>query len=77
MKRSEFLKTAAGLSSAMLLNSQLTSGGGGAAAAAEPVPPIPRAWDWKLETAAAAWRPRDSSGEVVFQDRLWILGRLV
>lgn len=29
---------------------------------------------WRLETAAAGWRPRDSSGEVVFKDRMWILG---
>ncbi|MFM8476505.1 MAG: hypothetical protein ACKOEO_11995, partial [Planctomycetaceae bacterium] len=72
MKRSEFLRTATGLSSAVLFNSQLTSGNA-AAAAAETGSRIPKAWDWKLETAAAAWRPRDSSGEVVFQDRLWIL----
>ena len=30
--------------------------------------------DWQLETAAAAWAPRDSSGEVVFRDRIWLLG---
>ena len=74
MKRSEFLRTAAGLSSAMLSGSLLPSGSGVAAAAAEPGTPVPKAWDWKLETAAAAWRPRDSSGEVVLQDRMWILG---
>jgi hypothetical protein len=30
--------------------------------------------DWVLVTAQAGWRPRDSSGEVVFKDRLWLLG---
>jgi hypothetical protein len=30
--------------------------------------------DWKLVTVEAGWQPRDSSGEVVFQDQLWILG---
>lgn len=29
---------------------------------------------WVQETAQAAWQPRDSSGELVFNDRLWILG---
>jgi len=29
---------------------------------------------WKRETEMAAWRPRDSSGEVVFNDRLWLMG---
>jgi hypothetical protein len=29
--------------------------------------------DWKLE-GTAAWRPRDSQGELVFRDRLWIMG---
>jgi hypothetical protein len=30
--------------------------------------------DWKLVTAEAGWQPRDSCGEVVFRDQLWILG---
>lgn len=30
--------------------------------------------DWVLETADAGWRPRDSQGEVVLRDRLWIMG---
>jgi hypothetical protein len=30
--------------------------------------------DWKLVTAEAGWQPRDSSGEMVFRDQLWILG---
>ena len=30
--------------------------------------------DWVMETPAAAWQPRDSQGELVFNNRLWILG---
>jgi hypothetical protein len=30
--------------------------------------------DWVKATDRAGWQPRDSSGEVVFKDRLWILG---
>ncbi|MCE9532424.1 MAG: galactose oxidase [Planctomycetes bacterium] len=30
--------------------------------------------DWVKETDKAAWQARDSSGEVVFKDQLWILG---
>ena len=30
--------------------------------------------DWVQVTDKAAWQPRDSSGEVVYKDRLWILG---
>jgi hypothetical protein len=30
--------------------------------------------DWIKVTDKAPWRARDSSGEVVFQDRLWLLG---
>ena len=30
--------------------------------------------DWTKETDKAEWQPRDSSGEVVFQDKLWIMG---
>lgn len=32
------------------------------------------ALNWTLETRAAAWQARDSQGEVVFKDRLWIMG---
>jgi len=37
--------------------------------AAEPI-----THDWVQVTSKAAWQPRDSSGELVFQDRLWIFG---
>src|SRR5882762_10652711 len=30
--------------------------------------------DWVKVTDKAGWQPRDSSGEVVFNDQLWILG---
>jgi len=30
--------------------------------------------NWVQVTAHAGWQPRDSQGEVVFQDRLWLLG---
>jgi hypothetical protein len=30
--------------------------------------------DWVRETSAAAWQARDSQGEVVYKDRLWIFG---
>lgn len=30
--------------------------------------------DWVKETAGAAWRARDSQGELVYRNRLWILG---
>jgi hypothetical protein len=30
--------------------------------------------NWVLVTDSAAWKPRDSSGEVVFKNKLWILG---
>lgn len=30
--------------------------------------------DWLKVSGSAGWRPRDSSGELVFNDRLWILG---
>ena len=33
-----------------------------------------KAPDWVKVTADAGWRPRDSSGEVVFGGRLWLLG---
>ncbi len=29
---------------------------------------------WTKVTDQAGWRPRDSQGELVFQDRMWILG---
>src|SRR5438874_13294697 len=33
-----------------------------------------RVLDWVKVTDRAGWRPRDSSGEVVFRDRMWLLG---
>jgi hypothetical protein len=33
-----------------------------------------RVLDWVQVTDKAAWQPRDSSGEVVFQNQLWLLG---
>ena len=30
--------------------------------------------NWVKSTADAGWRARDSSGEIVFKDQLWILG---
>jgi hypothetical protein len=33
-----------------------------------------RVLDWVKVTDRAEWRARDSSGEVVFKDRIWILG---
>ena len=30
--------------------------------------------DWVRATEHAAWHPRDSAGEVVFRDRMWLLG---
>jgi hypothetical protein len=30
--------------------------------------------DWVLVTKDAGWKPRDSQGEVVFNDKLWIFG---
>lgn len=30
--------------------------------------------EWARETEMAQWRPRDSQGELVFKDQLWILG---
>src|SRR3990172_834721 len=30
--------------------------------------------DWVRITEQAAWQPRDSQGEVVFDDKLWIMG---
>jgi hypothetical protein len=33
-----------------------------------------RVLDWIKVTDAAGWQPRDSQGEVVFRDRLWIFG---
>jgi hypothetical protein len=34
----------------------------------------PQPLEWEQVSAAAAWQPRDSSGEVVFRDRVWMLG---
>jgi hypothetical protein len=42
--------------------------------AAVPVNGQERAPDWVKVTDRAGWQPRDSSGEVVFKDRLWLLG---
>ncbi len=42
-----------------------------ASAVGEPPPP-----DWVKVTDKAGWQPRDSCGEVVFKDQLWILGGL-
>ena len=33
-----------------------------------------RILDWVKVTDKAGWQPRDSSGEVVYKDRLWLLG---
>jgi peptidoglycan/xylan/chitin deacetylase (PgdA/CDA1 family) len=33
-----------------------------------------RVLDWMKVTDRAGWQPRDSSGEVVYKDRLWLLG---
>src|SRR5262245_35106569 len=30
--------------------------------------------DWVRVTDKAPWQPRDSAGEVVFKDQLWIMG---
>src|SRR5579864_5174606 len=30
--------------------------------------------NWQKMTDAAGWQPRDSQGEVVYKDRLWIFG---
>lgn len=40
----------------------------GVVGAAEPVV------DWVQATPKAAWRPRDSSGELVYRDRMWLFG---
>ena len=33
-----------------------------------------RILDWVKVTDRAGWQPRDSGGEVVYNDRLWVLG---
>ena len=33
-----------------------------------------RVLDWVKVTDRAGWQPRDSSGEVVYNNRLWLLG---
>lgn len=33
-----------------------------------------QSFDWVKVTDNAGWQPRDSSGEVVYKDKLWILG---
>ena len=32
------------------------------------------AFDWVNVTEKAGWQPRDSQGEVVFNDKLWLMG---
>jgi len=34
----------------------------------------PHTFDWVKVTEKAEWQARDSSGEMVFRDQLWILG---
>ncbi|WP_276347600.1 hypothetical protein [Daejeonella sp. JGW-45] len=34
----------------------------------------PASVDWKLETPNAAWQARDSQGELVYRNKLWIFG---
>lgn len=38
------------------------------------LPALAAAPDWVLETDLPGWQARDSQGEVVFRDQLWILG---
>jgi hypothetical protein len=38
------------------------------------VAPATEAPDWTKVTEKADWKPRDSSGEAVFQNQLWLLG---
>ena len=33
-----------------------------------------RVLDWVKVTGSAGWQPRDSSGELVYKDKLWLLG---
>ncbi|MDP2982823.1 MAG: hypothetical protein Q8O92_05790 [Candidatus Latescibacter sp.] len=33
--------------------------------------------EWKLVSGNAPWCPRDSGGEVVFKNTIWILGRVI
>jgi Kelch motif len=42
--------------------------------AAVPVAGEEKAPDWIKVTERAGWQPRDSQGELVYKDRLWILG---
>jgi hypothetical protein len=44
------------------------------APATPPAVPSEKGPNWTLTTPQAAWQPRDSSGEVVYRDRLWIFG---
>src|SRR5690606_20002378 len=34
----------------------------------------PGSANWVLETDSAAWRPRDSQGELVFDGKIWLFG---
>lgn len=44
------------------------------ACAVQPLPGQQKNPNWVLETRNAEWQPRDSQGEVVYKDQLWILG---
>lgn len=43
-------------------------------ASAEEKKAAPQTFDWVKVTEKAEWQARDSSGEMVFRDQLWILG---
>lgn len=45
-----------------------------AAATADDAGDAPPAFDWVQVTDKAGWQPRDSSGELAFQNKMWILG---
>lgn len=51
---------------ALVIVSVVLSANGGRAQNAKP--------EWVQETAKAAWQARDSQGEVVFKNQLWVLG---
>ena len=46
----------------------------GALLNATPIFAQEKSLDWVKVTADAGWKPRDSSGEVVYKDQLWIFG---
>ncbi|MBN2296228.1 MAG: hypothetical protein JXM70_27610, partial [Pirellulales bacterium] len=41
---------------------------------AAPAAEIPKKTDWQLVTKNAAWPGRDSQGELVYNDKMWIFG---